>query len=288
MVHRDIKPANVLVTQAFWLKLADFGEIKEIQKTCSTFTDVGTRRYMSPEQTRTTDVIKLNHKSDIYSMGLVLWELIERRQVFSNYGKEDVYSINPNATQLIDLESFDCTHEIRQVVERCTAFDMNKRPYARELKALLPKKETITLKMKPEEDEKETRLIRPIGFDGTKNRVYIEGSGYLTPPHIHTSSTSQSVAAHSSKSPTTSSTPLKKETKFHGNPNPLDFASLRSELMEIVKESQPTSSVNSENGEEVKKRGRPPGSKNKTGSQVKKNSTGSTIAKKPSSASLFD
>ena len=89
MLHRDIKPQNIMVYEHFGMtdqvKLLDFGIVKligsEAQKDFTDLTSddtlVGTPRYMSPEYIRGEDIIEA---SDIYSLGLVMYELLVGEQ----------------------------------------------------------------------------------------------------------------------------------------------------------------------------------------------------------------
>ncbi|CAJ0929820.1 unnamed protein product, partial [Mesorhabditis belari] len=74
ILHRDLKPENILMTDHFIVKLADFGLAKHL-KDMSEMTYGGTRRYMSPEQSKS----KTNYKSDLWAFGLILWEMVERK-----------------------------------------------------------------------------------------------------------------------------------------------------------------------------------------------------------------
>ncbi len=85
VVHRDVKPGNVLVTQAGQVKVADFGIARAItahpdENLTQVGTVMGTATYFSPEQARGDPV---DPRSDIYSLGCVLYELVVGRPPFA-------------------------------------------------------------------------------------------------------------------------------------------------------------------------------------------------------------
>lgn len=82
VVHRDIKLSNLMVTKQGVLKLTDFGIAKDLDGTLLTGANcaIGTAAYMSPEQCRGESTV--TGKSDLYSLGVVLFELLTGKRPF--------------------------------------------------------------------------------------------------------------------------------------------------------------------------------------------------------------
>ena len=82
IVHRDISPQNILVGLGGEVKVTDFGIAKAVIQSHETQTGVlkGKYAYMSPEQAQGKH---LDHRSDLFSMGIVLWELLFQRRLFA-------------------------------------------------------------------------------------------------------------------------------------------------------------------------------------------------------------
>ena len=83
VVHRDIKPGNVMVTDAGQVKVMDFGIARAVSDSSSTVAEttqiLGTAAYFSPEQAKGEPV---DARADVYSTGVVLYELLTGRQPF--------------------------------------------------------------------------------------------------------------------------------------------------------------------------------------------------------------
>ncbi len=93
IIHRDIKPDNLLVTRDGRVKIMDFGlaKIRDSARITQTGTALGTAAYMSPEQARGEPV---DARSDIFSLGVVLYEMLAGRHPFSGvHPAAMVYSI---------------------------------------------------------------------------------------------------------------------------------------------------------------------------------------------------
>ena len=85
VTHRDIKPANILLANSDNtgdIKISDFGAamLSSVDQTHTQVTGVGSPAYMSPEQVRD---LPLNHQTDIYSLGVVMYQLLCGRMPFS-------------------------------------------------------------------------------------------------------------------------------------------------------------------------------------------------------------
>ncbi len=81
VIHRDISPQNILLSTSGEIKIADFGIAKAFISSVRTRAGVikGKATYMSPEQ---ASGVRLDGRTDLYSLGVVLWEMMSGRRLF--------------------------------------------------------------------------------------------------------------------------------------------------------------------------------------------------------------
>jgi eukaryotic-like serine/threonine-protein kinase len=73
IIHRDIKPANILLTGETDIKISDFGAALSVTAETTQVSGIGSPAYMSPEQLQE---MTLNHQTDIFSLGVVMYQLL--------------------------------------------------------------------------------------------------------------------------------------------------------------------------------------------------------------------
>jgi len=127
MIHRDIKPANVMVTQDGEVKLMDFGlvQVADLTRLTVEGSSVGTAEYMSPEQISEDEI---DSRSDIYSLGATMYEMISGRPPFEGESLQSVlmkhkYEKPPALRSLRP----DTPPALEQIVHKAMAKDVSQR-----------------------------------------------------------------------------------------------------------------------------------------------------------------
>ncbi len=123
VVHRDIKPENVIVDQVGHVTILDFGLAQLAQASRLTRADqaLGTTAYMSPEQTQGAGT---DQRTDIWSLGVVLYEMVTGQQPFKgDYSKAVAYSILNEGHEPVTALRTGVPMELERVVDKCLSKD---------------------------------------------------------------------------------------------------------------------------------------------------------------------
>ena len=126
LIHRDIKPENVLIADDGRIKVGDFGLARAVTTSTSTGALIGTVAYLSPELVlgRQADA-----RSDIYSVGIMLYEMITGKQPFDGEVPIQVaYQHVNSAVEAPSAEVPGLAAEVDELVQWCTARDPEQRP----------------------------------------------------------------------------------------------------------------------------------------------------------------
>ena len=121
MIYRDLKPENVLVSESGFVKLADFGFLKEMQKGTKTYTFCGTPEYIAPEIILNSGY---NHSADWYAAGIFLYEMIYGKPPFM---ANDPYSLFEKS--LYQKMKFSCDFDSasKSLIKKLTNHDLSER-----------------------------------------------------------------------------------------------------------------------------------------------------------------
>jgi len=130
VTHRDIKPANILVHPELGIKISDFGLAKITQNDDGLTKEgifVGTPSFSSPEQ---IEGRPMDHRSDIFSLGLTLYMLATRAHAFKKHGDSTTtvwFKIVKGSFDSARIHNPDLSKDLERILDRALEVDVGKR-----------------------------------------------------------------------------------------------------------------------------------------------------------------
>ena len=128
IVHRDIKPANIMISRQGGVKLMDFGIARDKSyqdDLTQTGTGIGTPSYMSPEQILGDN---LDSRSDIFSLGIVLFQMVTGRKPFiEDEHHSAMHKIRLERHPKVRKLNPDVPRELERIIDKCLAKEPKRR-----------------------------------------------------------------------------------------------------------------------------------------------------------------
>lgn len=139
IIHRDIKPENFLYDSQRNIVVSDFGFADTLRKGSSTWNESGFKGsmfYTSPELLKNSE---FSEKVDVYSFGIVLWELYTREEPYSNIKEMNFNELHRTFINKVAIEGIrpkipeDCPTKLRDLIQSCWMGLSDKRPSFEEI-----------------------------------------------------------------------------------------------------------------------------------------------------------
>ena len=125
VLHRDLKPHNVMIDGRGKVRVTDFGLAGFVEDFTDRDVAAGTPAYMAPEQLAGREV---SVKSDVYSLGLVLYELFVGKRLFEGTTREQIERLRSTTMATLSGLSEDIDPAVQRVIQRCLEIEPSARP----------------------------------------------------------------------------------------------------------------------------------------------------------------
>jgi len=142
-LHRDLKPDNIGFTLDGTVKVLDFGLATILQNASPSKSDTyhmsgetGSLRYMAPEVAQCRPY---NHKADVYSFGIIFWEILSGKRPYEGLTKESYYHHVVGGGERPPISKKKIPQELAKLIEACWSVDMSARPIFSEIVSILDK-----------------------------------------------------------------------------------------------------------------------------------------------------
>ncbi|KAL0380153.1 UNVERIFIED_CONTAM: putative serine/threonine-protein kinase SIS8 [Sesamum angustifolium] len=168
IVHRDLKSPNLLVDKNWVVKVCDFGLSRMKHSTfLSSRSTAGTAEWMAPEVLRNEPS---NEKCDVYSFGVILWELCTLRQPWGGMNPMQVVGAVGFQHRRLDIPE-DMDPVVADIIRKCWQTDPNLRPsFAEIMAALKPLQKPIISSQVPRPGKRQEKGQSSVNFEDPSDR----------------------------------------------------------------------------------------------------------------------
>ena len=135
ILHRDLKSANILLDESYTAKVCDFGLSRLKAQERSMTGNCGTVQWMAPEVLANADY---NEKADVYSYGIILWEMLSRECPFEGMTPIQCALAVLNRNKRPEIPKW-CPQPLQALIRACIKKDPEERPMFSEILEALDK-----------------------------------------------------------------------------------------------------------------------------------------------------
>jgi tousled-like kinase len=137
IIHYDLKPGNILFDEYGDAKITDFGLSKIIDASDPTDSmeltsqGAGTYWYLPPECFLTSDIVRISNKVDVWSIGVIFYQMLFGRRPFGDGQSQDFVASNQTVLNAREVEfpsKPTISEECKQFIQACLTYDQSFRP----------------------------------------------------------------------------------------------------------------------------------------------------------------